>query len=122
MSRPGPILVIDDDDAIRSFAQIVLEDEGYEVQIAADGYQALKSVEKRPPVLILLDMRMPRMNGWEFVAAYRQLPGPHVPIIVMTAGRETELKAVNIGASDYIMKPYDLDQLLNLVEKHMPPK
>ena len=67
-------------------------------------------------------MRMPRMNGWEFVAAYRRLPEPHVPIIVMTAGRDAELNAVDIGASGYLRKPYDLDQLLRLIDQNMPPE
>ncbi len=68
--------------------------------VAADGYQALKSVEDRPPALILLDMRMPGMNGWEFVAAYRRLPEPCVPIIVMTAGRDAELNVADIAVAD----------------------
>jgi CheY-like chemotaxis protein len=81
-----PVLVVDDDEAIRESVAMILVDEGYTVAMAGDGDEALEIVGEQSPALILLDIRMPRMNGLEFAAAYHALPGPHAPIVVMTAG------------------------------------
>src|SRR5215831_1101628 len=85
MGNRAPILVVDDDPAIRAFVQLALEDTGYEVIVATDGLDALEAIREREPGLILLDMRMPRMNGWEFAAAYRREWSPRAPIVIMTA-------------------------------------
>jgi len=84
---PGPILIVDDDPDIRSFVEQVLADEGYAVATAGDGLSALETATGRSPQLILLDMRMPGMDGWTFAETYRAQPGPHAPIVVMTAAR-----------------------------------
>src|SRR5947209_8449280 len=84
-----PVLVIDDDDSIREFVELVLQDEGYDVITATDGADALQIIALRQPSLILLDMRMPIMDGWEFARSYRETAGPHVPIVVLSAARET---------------------------------
>jgi two-component system OmpR family response regulator len=110
-----PILVVDDDPAIREFVQLVLEDAGYEVMAATDGVEALAAVRKRQPGLILLDMRMPRMNGWEFADAYLRERSPHAPILIMTAGRDAT--ASDIGAAGWLGKPFDLDQLIASVRQ-----
>src|SRR5262245_25792400 len=95
--------------------QMTLEDEGYEVVAVSDGLEALGAIERRRPGLILLDLRMPRMNGWEFVESYRAGPGPHVPIVALTAGRDAAGKAAEIGADAFLGKPFDLEQLLAVV-------
>src|SRR5512133_3558856 len=117
MAAAGPILAVDDDDAIRDIVQIVLEDEGYRVVLARDGAEALELLKVMQPQLILLDMRMPRVNGWEFAERYGRLPGHHVPIVVMTAGRDASLVASDIGARYHLDKPFDVDDLLHLIDE-----
>lgn len=113
----GPVLIVDDDESIRTLLRLTLEDEGYEVVEAADGAQALDEVQRRSPLLILLDMRMPGMNGWAFAAAYRTLPGPHAPILVMTAAQDAAASARDIGAEDHLAKPFELDEVLRAVAR-----
>jgi CheY-like chemotaxis protein len=64
-------------------------------------------------------MRMPIMNGWEFADAYRQLPPPHAPIVVVTAGRAAAAKAADIQADDFLGKPFELDDLVAKVEANL---
>ena len=111
----SPVLVVDDDESIREFVATIVDDEGYDVATARDGAEALAIARERTPALILLDMRMPRMNGPEFTAAYRALPGPHAPIVVMTAGREARQRAEEMGAEGYLAKPFELNDLLAAV-------
>lgn len=115
--RPPPrrVLVVDDDPDIRGLVGGTLLEEGYEVVTASDGLVALERVRDYPPDVILLDMNMPRMNGWEFADAYRQLPGRHAPIIVFTAGPAAVTCARDIAAADFLGKPFDLDRLAALV-------
>jgi CheY-like chemotaxis protein len=120
MSEPRrPVLVVDDDESIRESVAMFLIDEGYPVAVAGDGDEALERVAERSPALILLDIRMPRMNGIEFAAAYRALPGPHAPIVVMTAGRDARQRAEEIGADGYLAKPFDLDDLVAAVARRV---
>lgn len=116
-----PILVVDDDDIILGSVAFVLADEGYAVAMATNGQEALEQIEKQPPRLILLDMRMPIMDGWAFAAAYREHPGPHAPIIVMTAAHDSRSRAAEINADGYIAKPFDLNRLLDLVRRYAAP-
>jgi len=113
------VLVVDDDEAIREWVAVILADEGYAVETAGDGDEALQRVETKSPALILLDIRMPRMNGLEFAAAYRELPGPHAPIVVMTAGRDAQQRAREVGADGYLAKPFDLDDVVAAVSTRL---
>jgi two-component system chemotaxis response regulator CheY len=113
----GPILVVDDDEGIREFVQTVLSDEGYEVRTAWHGAAALELLEQVSPSVILLDMRMPVMDGWEFARQYRERPGPHAPIIVVTAARDADDRAAQIAADGVLPKPFRLHQLLELVDQ-----
>jgi two-component system, chemotaxis family, chemotaxis protein CheY len=115
MDSRAPILVVDDDPAIRVFVKLALEDAGYDVVVAIDGLDALEATRRHEPRLILLDMRMPRMNGWEFADAYRRERSPHAPILIMTAGRDATLSEV--GAAGWLGKPFDLDQLISSVRQ-----
>ena len=116
-----PILVVDDDETIASTIELLLIDEGYPVITANNGQHALEYVTRHNPSLILLDMKMPIMDGWAFAAAYRQHPGPHVPIIVMTAAHDSRSRAAEIAADGYIAKPFDVDHLLDLIRRHTHP-
>jgi two-component system, chemotaxis family, chemotaxis protein CheY len=112
------VLVIDDDPAIRELVTEVLDEEGYAALSAPQGAAALALMDGRSPDtpdLILLDMRMPVMNGWTFVRKYRQRPGRHAPIVMMTAAHDAAQWASEIEADAVLSKPFDLNDLLTVV-------
>lgn len=117
-ARAPQVLVVDDDPGIREFIRTVLTDEGYRVAEAPDGYEALARVRRARPDLILLDMRMPVMDGWEFVRTYREEPGPHAPVVIVTAALDVARDARDIGADGFLAKPFQVDDLLDLVATH----
>jgi two-component system chemotaxis response regulator CheY len=109
------VLVVEDQEDIREFIAFVLTGEGYCVLTADNGAVALEQVERKQFDAILLDMRMPVMDGWAFARAYRERPGPHVPIVVLTAAQDAATRAAQIQADAYLGKPFELDDLLNIV-------
>ncbi len=119
------VLVVEDDDMIREGIVLTLEEEGFSVMGVADGAAALRYLEslqrtgRGQPGLILLDMRMPRLDGWSFVEAYRAMPVSHAPIVVITAAPDAAKRAAEIGADGVISKPFDLDDLIAVVEQHV---
>lgn len=116
MTAKGPILVVDDDSAIRATIVEILAAEGYETAGAANGAEALKMIEREAPRLVLLDMRMPVLDGWGLARALskRQL---RLPILVMTAAQDARQWAAEIGAVGCLAKPFDLVELLDAVER-----
>ncbi len=114
------ILVVDDDEIIREVVNLTLSDEGYKILEASNGKIALEVIEKQtqPPDLILLDMRMPVMDGWGFADQYRQTAGPHSPIVVLTAATDAAAFANQVEADGFLAKPFDLDRLIEIVEQH----
>ncbi len=117
------ILVIDDDPAILDLIVEVLRDEGYGVIGARDGLEALRQIDRHRPDLILLDLWMPRMNGWEFRRRQRALPGlADVPVVLLSAGGGLPRHAAELDAAATIAKPFDLAHLLRVVEEvlHRP--
>jgi two-component system, chemotaxis family, chemotaxis protein CheY len=112
------VLVVDDQQDIREFVAFVLQNEGYCVTTADNGAVALEQVARRPVDVVLLDMRMPVMDGWAFAEAYRQRPGPHAPIVVLTAANDAPVRAAQINADAYLGKPFELDDLLNVVARY----
>jgi two-component system chemotaxis response regulator CheY len=111
----GRVLVVDDQDTIRSFVRAVLEDEGYVVAEAANGQEALTVARTAMPALILLDIHMPVLDGHGFVAAYEQGPGPRAPIVVMSAGANLAVWGAVRGVVGQLGKPFDLTSLLAIV-------
>jgi CheY-like chemotaxis protein len=111
------VLVVDDDATIRQFIEMALSDQGYRVLTAENGQEALEIILRSRPGLILLDMRMPVMDGWGFAEAYRAAPPPHVPIVVLTAARDAEASAREIAADAWLAKPFDLRDLLGLIQR-----
>ena len=111
------ILVVDDDPGIVGFLGLALVDEGYRVRSAANGRLALEQVTQNQPDLILLDMNMPVMDGWEFCQELRSRGGPYpsIPIVVMTAARDAATRAREVSAQGYLGKPFDLEQLFEMV-------
>lgn len=120
-ASPGSILYVDDDESIRIAVSMALMAEGYDVQTAPDGAAALALLGESMPVLILLDMRMPVMDGPAFMQKYLARSGPHVPVIALTAARSTEDVPVMNGISDVLVKPFHLSELLNAVEQQLAP-
>lgn len=107
-----PILVVDDEPDIRELLRDVLEDEGYEVELAEDGQQALDVLDRVEPCLMILDIRMPVLDGVAVLARMRNHPAwKHVPVIVSTSDPSRAPSGVLI-----IRKPVDLDLLLEAVK------
>src|SRR4051812_33822878 len=111
MARRLPVLVVDDDAATRTVVAEALRAGGYAVLGAGDGTEALRLVRSTAVGVVLLDMRMPRTDGPAFVRAYVALPGPHAPIVVMTAADRAERWARVLGADGVLPKPFDLAEL-----------
>ena len=111
------VLVVEDDADLAALLQMILGDAGYAVRTAADGAQALSRVAEAMPALILLDMRMPVMNGWEFARTFADRYGRAAPIIVVTAAENARARAAEIGADDWLEKPFDLDAVLGAVAR-----
>ena len=114
------VLVVDDDESIRQIVRLCLGDEGYDVFEAANGLDALALLPDCRPDLILLDLRMPVMDGWEFARRYRLGPGPHAPIIAFLAALNAEAEAADLEAVGILAKPFDLEDLLAMVRRQTP--
>jgi DNA-binding response OmpR family regulator len=113
------VLLVEDDPQIREFLIDALADEGFAVQVAPDGRSALGLLRTFSPHLILLDLRMPDMDGWTF--RERQLAAglaPDVPLLVLTAVHALPERMDELGAAAVIQKPFDLEELLGAVERH----
>ena len=113
------VLVVDDEADIRATVSAMLETEGYHVDEAINGADALSKVEARRPDLILLDMRMPVLDGWAFASELRRR-GHHTPIVVMTAARDAARWASEIAAVAFVAKPFGFDDLISAVEEARP--
>ncbi|HEU5325212.1 MAG TPA: response regulator [Candidatus Limnocylindria bacterium] len=110
------VLVVDDEPDIRATVSAMLEIEGYRVTEATNGADALAVVQREEPDLILLDMRMPVLDGWGFADELRRR-GVRIPIVVMTAARDAATWAAEIAASDYLAKPFGFDDLISAIER-----
>ena len=117
---PPSILVVDDDESIREFVHMALSDEGYSVLQAANGSAALEIVRREPIDLIILDMRMPIMDGWAFLTAYQRVTLPRAPVIAVSANNRA-ISATTADVVDFIPKPFDLGHLLDLIASHTQP-
>jgi CheY-like chemotaxis protein len=118
MHTPQQVLVVDDDEGIRELVAMALSSAGYEVMCAADGAVALELLTTSRPAVILLDMLMPKVDGWKFAQLYEQRPGPHAPIIVLTAAHDANARAAEIKAAASLTKPFRLDALFACVEQY----
>ena len=105
------ILVVDDDPNISELLNIYLEKEGYEVRTAADGNEGVALFKAYSPDLVLLDIMMPRKDGWQVCREIREISS--VPIIMITAKGETidKVLGLELGADDFIVKPFDMKEV-----------
>ena len=112
------VLVVDDDPEVVDAVSEALQDDGYRVETATDGASALKSVLEAPPDLIVLDVRMPNLNGWEFCEIVRrQSHTRDVPVLFLTACTDVrdQITAMQVGGSDHLPKPFRLEALRDKV-------
>jgi DNA-binding NtrC family response regulator len=117
--RPGTkILVVDDEEKIRSILAAILSGEGYSVETAKDGIEALERGTEFGPDVLIVDLQMPRMDGIETIARFKERL-PHATAIILTAhgSIQSAVQAIKQGAYDYLTKPFDNDQLLMVVRR-----
>lgn len=110
------ILIIDDDDQLRNSFKKLLAEEGYKVESAASGEAGLNIVKNESLDLVILDIRLPGMNGIETFKRIHEIE-PKLPVIIMTAygTTETAIETTKLGAFDYILKPFDIPDMLELI-------
>jgi DNA-binding NtrC family response regulator len=110
------ILIIDDDDQLRRSFERLLAEEGYAILSAPSGEAGLNIIQERTPDLVILDMRLPGMNGFETFKAIHSMESK-LPVIIMTAygTTETAIEATKMGAFDYILKPFDIPDMLSVI-------
>jgi diguanylate cyclase (GGDEF)-like protein len=125
MATDAKILVVDDEPHIRRILQFLLEQEGFEVLLAADGEKSLKILTTEKPDLILLDVMMPKMDGYSVLGKIRNnFETRNIPVIMLTAKGESaeKVKGLKSGANDYLTKPFNQEELLlrmhNMLEAH----
>ncbi len=113
------VLVVEDDLDLLGMVRLVLEGAGYRVVTAGEGREALQEIAHEMPGLVLLDMKMPGMDGWEFARIFRARYDRQAPIVVLTAAEDARRRAEEIGAEDYLGKPFEIDDLLAKVARYM---
>jgi CheY-like chemotaxis protein len=121
MPNTMKVLIADDNAAIVDVLTMILEEESYEV-LTASGSETLAKIHATLPNLIFLDIWMPGMNGPEIC---QNLKGheqtKHIPIIMLSANKDTARIANEVGADDFLAKPFDMEEVLALVKKHTQP-
>jgi DNA-binding response OmpR family regulator len=119
------ILVVEDNREMRTFCELLLSSEGYEVATAEDGIQAIQSVRQERPDLILLDLCLPHMSGWEVMKGLQTLAAQvEIPVVIMSALSSTDFgpAAWAMGCTMYLQKPFDADDLLLVVNRVLRPR
>src|SRR5436305_11600042 len=111
------ILVVDDDPDILQTLALCLSTEGYRVMMASNGQEALGILANERPACILLDLMMPVMDGWQFVAELERRGLRNSPLFILSADRSVQGHAMKLRADAYLAKPFDLDELLGKVHQ-----
>ena len=120
---PKTILVIDDEPVVVEISKRKLEERGYEVLTASDGNEAFERLKAKIPDLIVLDIQMPKMNGYTFIMEKAKIPEyADIPVVVLTAYNEMELLFKRHGVKSYLLKPLKLQDLVDkIVQVAGPP-
>jgi DNA-binding response OmpR family regulator len=114
-SKPR-VLVVEDDVRIQKMLRTVLQAEQYEVQIVSDGRAALTSVQEDRPDLVILDLMLPGVDGWQVMSQLkRDNTFAGLPVLVLSAVHDLARESVRLGASDFLRKPFGIDALLDKV-------
>jgi excisionase family DNA binding protein len=122
-TREGPsILIVDDDPGLRGFVRARLELEGYSVREAGSAEEGLAALDQESPDLILLDVMMPKVDGWEMLRRVREKHGVGAMPVLMFSGKvdESETDAASRGAQGFIGKPFDPQQLIESAKQMLP--
>ncbi len=115
------ILLAEDDPSVQEVVARILAGRGYEVIPVTDGRAALQALDQTSPDLILLDIYMPLLDGRRLIQEYRQRPGPHAPILIMTGGGHAAKRAAALDATGSLDKPFMLQELLTTVARLIGP-
>lgn len=116
------VLVVDDEPDLVTIVSALLEAEGYEVEAASDGIEAIESAQATPPDLILMDVMMPEMNGYQACRLLKNNPlTRHIPVIMLTAKayQSDRYQGMDSGADEYLTKPYEDDRVIALVRSFL---
>lgn len=118
MPEKPKVLIVDDEEPLRAVLSAELASEGYEVETASDGDEAMELVQSKPIDLVLLDIKMPRVDGFE-VLRFIKKHYPQVKVIMLTAYADlsSAIDSKRWGAEDFVSKPYDLFDLLTTIER-----
>lgn len=121
-TRPVRILLIDDSSAIRESIGLALKDEGYSVELAPNGKAALEKIQVFKPNVVLLDMKMPVMDGWSFAKELKKLADQDIKLVVFTAAVDRIGRPEDIQADGYIEKPCHLEEIFSEVRRVLEGK
>ncbi|MCI0521677.1 MAG: response regulator [Chloroflexi bacterium] len=122
MVRPSNILYVEDNPENRLLVRRILQAEGHIIQEAGSAAQALESIHRTPPDLILMDINLPGMDGYALTSQLKAIPSlAHVPIIALTANvmKGDRERTINAGCDGYIQKPVDVDTLPQQIERFL---
>ena len=122
MHTPPRILLVDDEPLNIDYLEQELEEKGFELLSASNGQEALDAIRESLPDLVLLDIMMPGIDGWETLTRLkRDAATAGIPVVIFTAREHARghQKSSEMGAADYFRKPFEPDELIELVEKHV---
>jgi two-component system response regulator PilR (NtrC family) len=118
MSEKNRILIVDDEEALRTVLSSELVSEGYDVRSAGDGDEAIDTLEQEKFDLVLLDIKMPRVSGFDVLKHVKERhPGTKVVMLTGFADLKNAIESKKLGAEDFVSKPYDLVDLLTTIER-----
>ena len=115
---PKTVLVVDDEEDLRESVSMALEGQGYEVILAGDGKEGISAALEHSPSLVLVDYRMPELNGVEFLNSLRSTEGlAETPVVIITVDPELELRknASQLGIQGFLVKPFSMEELMQTV-------
>lgn len=114
------ILAVDDEPAILQMLKLNLEMAGHEVHLAGDGSTALARIQQEAPDLVLLDVMMPTLDGWQVLEGVQEMQLPKSPRVILVTAKASDSdlsRGLKLGADEYVSKPFELDDLLEIVEE-----
>lgn len=116
------ILVVEDDPTLQPLLVTLLQDQQYQTLTASTGAEALEHLAVTPPDLVLLDLRLPDIDGYDLCQRIRSSQGPQLPILMLSANRDPRdvIRALHVGATDYLRKPFDAEELLLEIRAYLP--